>query len=295
MTRRTVRQRALYISDLDGTLLSSDGALSDFSRTHLNGLIASGCMFTVASARSVKSMQHILLGLDLKLPIIEFNGACISDFATGAHLHTNAMGWNVADLAIGEAAASGVAPFYSTIADGKDLLFPAVERNAGMEWYRQDRIDHRDPRLQTDPWTNAHRDTHELICLTFIDREARLKQLEGALKANSIIRGSTALSLFENPYDPGWYWLSIHDVRAQKHVAARQVLDLYADGAGELVVFGDNLNDLSMFSAADRCYAVSNAVRVILDSATEVIGSNDDHAVVKLIEKEWGPPHTGAR
>lgn len=288
------RRRALYISDLDGTLLSSDGTLSDYTRTRLNALIASGCLFTVASARSVKSMQHILGGLDIRLPVIEFNGACISDFATGAHLHTNALRWDVADAVIDEAVDTGISPFYSTISDGKDLLFPAEERNAGMEWYLMDRIKHEDPRLQTVPWSDAHRGDHELICLTFIGEEAPLRQLARALAKDATIRSSTAVILAENHYSPGWYWLTIHDVHAQKHVAARQMLDLYADGAGELVVFGDNVNDLTMFSAADRCYAVSNAVRVVLDAATEVIGSNDDHAVVRLIENEWGSPPQGS-
>lgn len=50
----------LFVSDLDGTLLRSDGTLSDFSRAALTGLLTAGLAFTVASARSVVSMQAIL-------------------------------------------------------------------------------------------------------------------------------------------------------------------------------------------------------------------------------------------
>ena len=41
----------LYVSDLDGTLLSPDGTLSAYSRTHLNQLIEDGLLFSVATAR----------------------------------------------------------------------------------------------------------------------------------------------------------------------------------------------------------------------------------------------------
>ena len=46
----------LYISDLDGTLLTNDARLSEFSRAVLRELIADGLSFSVASARSVVSM-----------------------------------------------------------------------------------------------------------------------------------------------------------------------------------------------------------------------------------------------
>ena len=65
----------LYISDLDGTLLRPDGALSDYSRDGLNGLIADGMHFTVATARSVVSIRQLLQGLQLSLPVINLNGA----------------------------------------------------------------------------------------------------------------------------------------------------------------------------------------------------------------------------
>lgn len=54
----------------------------------------------------------------------------------------------------------------------------------------------------------------------------------------------------------------------------------------EVVVFGDNLNDLSMFEAADRAYAVSNAAEILKETADGVIGSNEQISVPKFIEAE---------
>ena len=79
----------LYITDLDGTLLRSDATLSAFSRSVLADLLSRGVLFTVASARSVTSIRPILNGLPLPLPVIEFNGAFISDLDTGRHAIIN--------------------------------------------------------------------------------------------------------------------------------------------------------------------------------------------------------------
>jgi len=75
----------LYISDLDGTLLNNKPELSLFSRERLQALIADGLHFTVASARSVNSIRSLLGELKLTLPVISFNGAYISDLASGEH------------------------------------------------------------------------------------------------------------------------------------------------------------------------------------------------------------------
>ena len=56
--------------------------------------------------------------------------------------------------------------------------------------------------------------------------------------------------------------------------------------ATRIVVFGDNRNDLSMMSIANHSVAVANAYDEVKAQADEVIGCNDDDAVVKWIEKD---------
>ena len=56
-------------------------------------------------------------------------------------------------------------------------------------------------------------------------------------------------------------------------------------GCDRLVVFGDGRNDLSLFSVADECYAMSNAVPELKEIATAVIGSNDEDGVAKWLEE----------
>ncbi len=128
-TRRT-RERTLlnivYISDLDGTLLRNAATLSSFSEMTLRDLLAEGLPFTVASARSVVSMQAMLRGLPLRLPIIEFNGAFLSNFATGRREIVNALEPPVADSVYGWILGHGLAPFVSIFDGTEDRVHKTV-------------------------------------------------------------------------------------------------------------------------------------------------------------------------
>jgi hypothetical protein len=99
----------------------------------------------------------------------------------------------------------------------------------------------------------------------------------------------TQLHHFENaPYSPGWFWITISGHTATK---ARGIEALRA-AAGEVdrvVVFGDQLNDLSMFAAADHAVAVANAHPDVKAAADEVIGPNTSDAVVRWIEDATRP------
>ena len=75
------------------------------------------------------------------------------------------------------------------------------------------------------------------------------------------------------------------DARAGKAAALRQLRSI--SGAEETVCFGDNYNDVEMMRAADRSYAVANAVDAARASATGVIGHHCSDAVALFIRDEW--------
>ena len=57
--------------------------------------------------------------------------------------------------------------------------------------------------------------------------------------------------------------------------------------ADRVVVFGDNLNDLSMMEIADVSVAVGNALPEVKRRADVVIGRNDEDAVARFIEEDF--------
>ena len=61
--------KTLWVSDLDGTLLTLKERISEYSLEHLNGLIDGGLSFTYATARSLNSAAKACWGLRQELPV----------------------------------------------------------------------------------------------------------------------------------------------------------------------------------------------------------------------------------
>ena len=79
--------------------------------------------FTVASARSIKSIQPVFSEVTLKLPIIEFNGAFISHFNNGEHMVVNNIKRDIVDDVLNYTESIGLGTFYSIFNGKKDLLY----------------------------------------------------------------------------------------------------------------------------------------------------------------------------
>ena len=279
-------RQALYISDLDWTLLRSDGSLSPYSLSTLTGLIRDGLRFTVASARSCASIRPRLAGLPLSLPVVEFNGAFVSDLPSGRHHVVNALPPDIAEDLYSLLDDAGSTPFLSTYDGAADRLYynHVFLRNRGMRWYLYHLQSERDPRLCfRDALHLGLRD--QVVCLTAIDEPSRLTELETEIHR----RHGTAVSIhcFENHYSPGWYWLTIHDARATKDQGVAGIKRLQGLEDCRLVVFGDEANDIGMFRMADEAYAVAGAVPELARHANAVIGSNDDDAVARWLAHRW--------
>lgn len=272
----------LYVSDLDGTLLTNVATLSDYSRSQLQKLLAEGLKFSVASARSVVAMRNILHGLTLELPVIEFNGAFLSDLTTGRHAVVNSLERQMAHAIFTSIAQMGKTPFVSTFNGRHDYLYYKEPANEGEHWYVSDRQDNCDPRLRRS--TDAREALDEqVVCLTVIDKAEPLIELDALMEEQYGELVET--HLFENVYSPDWYWLTIQDRRATKDQAIAWLMEACGLDGDELIVFGDQINDIKMFRIAAQAVAVENAHADLKRHATHVIGSNEEDSVVKYIRE----------
>ena len=279
----------LYVSDLDQTLYDSHGCLSTSSREKIIRILECGIHFTIASARSCRSIEPQFKGVPLTLPIVEFNGAFVTDLASGKRLCRNTISDSEDHLLLSTARERGCYPFVSTIKGASEdrLYIPDSATNPGCQWYIDRLHRNQDPRVQNMAFTdNALRD-EELVCLTFIDRLEKLTDFHEILSKtafNQVLR----IHLTENRYTPGWYWLTIYNARAHKHLAIEFLMRQCHIAEAELIVFGDDLNDLEMFKIADRSYAVENAVDEIKAAATGVIAHHTKEPVPDIIMRENG-------
>lgn len=272
----------IYISDLDGTLLSNDATLSEFTKHDLRQLLNNGLQFTVASARSVVAMQKILEGIPLRLPVIEFNGAFISDLATGKHEIVNHLKAEILPEILFLTKQHNCIPFISSFNGNEDCLYYEEIINNGMRWYLNDRIRAKDKRLK---YVANLADTFDdqVVCFTIIAQKEALMELTAEMEKR--FSESVELDLSENQYSSGWYWLTVHDKRATKDQAINTLIKKLGLSKNELTVFGDNSNDIKMFKLAGHSLAVSNAKDELKRYATQIIGTNEEDSVIRYIMK----------
>ena len=284
---KTVKANAnspLYVSDLDGTLLRNDTSLSQYSKDTLNALLDQGLLFTVASARSIASMRHLLAELPLRLPVVEFNGAFVSDLASGRHYLVHDLHPDILPELWQQITDAGYIPFISTYDGTADRCYYREITNDGMAWYVQNRRLHRDPRLRYLADLQSGLDD-QVVCLTIIGPRPELEKLAGEIDHRYAKRVQT--HCYENQYSPGWHWLTIQDARATKEQGILSLKHLRGLEDRHLVVFGDQVNDLDMFKMADEALAVANAIPALKEQATGIIDANEEDGVVRFISARW--------
>ena len=133
---------------------------------------------------------------------------------------------------------------------------------------------------------------HQVVCFTMIDREERLATLSSRITTSWGRR--LVCTLYAYRYFPGWFFLSVHDARATKDQGIRTLIELCGLQGSDLVVFGDDVNDLGMFSIATRALATANARPELKSVAHEVIGSNGEDSVVRWISAHFQSLRDGA-
>ena len=274
----------LYVSDLDGTLLDRNGALSEVSRAGLTQLLQQGVLFTVASARHVSSIRKILGDLPLALPVISGNGAYMGQIGSDRHELVHAMEPALAQAIFALIRLHQLMPFFSTHSAAGDQLFYQAAHNHGQQRFVDERLLNADPRLRHTPRLQDQLGD-PVVTFVVIEREGPLLALQAEIEA--LCGDAVETHLADDLYLPGWPWLTVHDKRASKDQAIKTLAERYGLAEREIVVFGDHVNDVSMFRAAHRGIAVANAIEAVKQQAHTIIGPHDEDSVLRFIESDW--------
>lgn len=272
----------LYISDLDGTLLSTSGSISTESTLRLNRLIDHGLKFTIATARSYDSAHPVLKELNLKIPAILFNGVYLTEFKSGQNVYlADFITKDVVKEILELVKPRDLHPFvYTYFSNGeKHRVYYRTTANPGADAYLSS-LDG-DKRLRkVDNFSFAEEE--KVSGLLLIDKKRALKNTYQELKQ----KFSEDISLYfaEDVSKKGYYWLQIYHRESNKAHMIKTLARKLQLPIRNIVVFGDYMNDLGMFKIAGRAIAVSNAVPEVKQAAHEIIGSNENNSVIAYLE-----------
>lgn len=267
--------KTLFVSDLDGTLLTAKETVSEYSMRLLNRLIdEDGVLFTYATARSLNSAAKAVWGLRQNLPVILYNGAIVMEPWNGNKLYNSHFTGTVrADIRriLHE---YDVWPLvYSFLGNKERVSWLRGRETEGMKRYLSRRAG--DPRLNPVDSPDELKDD-EIFYYTYIDAKERTDVLHAVFEKDARFR-----CIYQQETYQSDYWLEIMPAGTSKGAAATVLKERL--GAERLVVFGDALNDRELFRAADEAYAVENADEELKKAATAVIGYSEEDSVSKFI------------
>jgi 5-amino-6-(5-phospho-D-ribitylamino)uracil phosphatase len=272
----------LYIlTDLDGTLLRSDSSLSPFSKEVFTTAIEDGHVVSYATARSYTSSQTLVADIPWQFPIILYNGALILDPLTQTTVGGAWLSHDITNEVISLGKSYDQVPFLFLLDENQqELVMHEPLRRVGEQGFFDSRPN--DRRFHEIPLLHINHLDKKVMIVTYIGVYEELKPFYDALK----LRYGTDIYLHFtlDTYLKNQHFLEVSDPLANKGAATLKWAELVGCLPEQIIVFGDNLNDLGMFEAGGKRLAVSSAHPELQKKADSLISSNDEDGVANYIQ-----------
>lgn len=276
-------KKTLYVSDMDGTLLSSDSRVSAESARIISELSAEGALITVATARTPATVVPLLADTRIATEAIVMTGAARWDFRRGCFAHTHRIAAESTRRILEICASRGAHPFvYIEAPDGRtmDVYHAATAMNRAEESFYLERRHLKLKRFHLCKPVPADALERTLLMFAMGPRE-NIEEIAELIRMSSDCNVSCYPDIFNES-------IGNLEIQAPGISKASAIRSLAAElGVERTVVFGDNLNDLPMFAIADVAVAVANAEPEVKAAATTIIGPNYTDAVARFIAADF--------
>ena len=229
--------------------------------------------------------------LQFHLPIIEYNGAYVTDYNTKTVLSTEAIEKDILKKLFEESKRLNIAQIVGGNDTSKEdfdtryFCHISEINHKGLEDFHEDRQRANDNRLTFSQDVLA--ENNQVVGLTFIDTKENLQPLMEFIDTHYSEKLNQYL-LQDQYKDRRWFWLLVQAKNATKGNGIKKILQLKKLKDYYLSVFGDNINDVEMFNLADKSLAPTNAVDEIKQIADDIIGHHNESAVIQYIKKKEG-------
>jgi HAD superfamily hydrolase (TIGR01484 family) len=262
---------AVVATDLDGTIVRSDGTISTRTKDAIAAAIDAGALIVIATGRPPRWLPGIAEATGHHGIAICANGAIVYDLAAERVIGSRPL------------AAADVGRLIAALRVAVPGITFALERVDGQ--FAHERDYH--PRWTPEPGTIVG-DLGDDVLIGPVSK--LLARREGMRSDELLALGRAAVddrvaSLTHSSIDG---LLEISALGVTKATTLSEVLAARDLGAADVVAFGDMPNDLDMLAWAGHSVAVANAHPDVLAIADEITPSNDDDGVAEVLERLYG-------
>ncbi len=269
-------RNALFVTDLDGTLIMNDCEIPAPAAEHLRRLCGAGVKITYSTARTYRTVDRILRNVPAPFPVALMNGVMIRDVKRGTNHKVCYIEPSVLPLVTEIILSAGLSPFIYRYTDGGLVTCYREIVNQYMDGFIKERVEKfGKPFTRIDSISDCCSE-NDVIYFALIDDADKIKKAYSELKKLDFV----GLACYKSHEADFWY-LEVFSPLASKRNAVSELKRL--SGAERLVCFGDNLNDLPMFDISDECYAPTSANGEVKNRATDLIAPPEGCGVTRKI------------
>ncbi len=269
--------KALYITDLDGTLLNQNAQLSKETLSMLKPLTMKGLPLVLCTARSFVHTAPIAKALGCQYPMVCYSGGLIYDPVKEDIILSHRASKAQVNAMLNLSQDHGLSPFIYTMAeDMSEHVYYCAVNSDGVGQYLGDREKRNDYRFVYDVSFSKWQDK-DCYYFSFMGEKDQLLSIMPFLASQPHL----TLNLCESYYYANTWWLEIMQKDQSKGHALCYLKERYQ--ADKAIAFGDTAGDIAMIKAADLGIAVANATEPLKQVADLVIESNASHSVARYI------------
>jgi Cof subfamily protein (haloacid dehalogenase superfamily) len=271
--------------DLDGTTLLPEGILGDRTKDCLQKLISKGMQIIISTGRAIEASEKYRSAIGAEGPMVFFNGAEVADVPSGKVLHTNLISLDVVDFGADVGREMGI--HYQVYLPAG--ISPVTGRkDTGQKWEALliEKYDHdAEFYFKHTGVTPVIKDLKSIAALPLdgcikgmfiadpsLHDKIRQKMKERFGDQINVMRSyPTFLEVINNGVSKG-EGLKI----AMEHRNLKPE---------EVIAFGDEENDLPMFTVAGYAAAPENARENIKQAADLIYGPNTEEGLAVWLER----------
>lgn len=277
----------LIVTDMDGTFLNNHQEITDYNRSAIEYAYEKGAEFMIATGRNYTTIQPMLQRYGIVCSCMLLNGAEFRDKAGNIVKKTpicHEKGKELIQLL-------GQQGFYPEVMDSEGFYTIYTREQAKINMLGRLRCLHPQvpaqelESLMTDSIFYRHLQYADSLddlwsqgveMLKVIMFHEDLDLIKETKEKIHQLGGLAASSSYPSN-------IEVNDIHAQKGIALTEYIQERGIAKEEVMVFGDGLNDYSLFTAFPNSFAPENAMSEIKELAGTIIESNEADGVGKTI------------
>lgn len=254
------------IIDIDGTLVDSNGLISDYTKKVIFKVVSSGIKVILATGRNIDDAIHISKICGTSEIIIANNGANIYDYNKKKFIFCN----HIDKKAITNIWNNCIKYNIDTIYNSFNLRY--------RKYINLDKSYNEKNDIIIDNNYKILKNIYQVVLLSPSKND--LKKCTKSIVTNNVMIGNFGKG------SNNIYHVDINSNKISKGLAIKKLYNLLNISKENIMCFGDSINDIDMFKYCCICVAMKNSSDCIRNNADYITKfSNNEDGVAKFIEE----------